>query len=390
MNSRIALFFFLLMLASCVSTKKLLIEGDYDQVIDRCIKKLVKNPNSTDDAEMLDKCYNLANDRDNSRTKFLRQDGNPAGWDEMFTLYSALKSRQERVHKILPMHIGSKTVDYPQADYDSQIIEAKSKAADYFYTNGKRLMSQNSRDAYRDAFYQISKSRSYNGGSYRDADNLIQQCRIKGISRVIVKVDNRTMLNLPDNWVREVLTFNTDGLNSEWVEYNFAPTTGNVQYDFVIHVILQEINISPDKQTERDYMVKKTVQDGFSYVMDANGNVRRDSAGNDMKVPKYRNLACSVSEFLQQKRANLNGNIQFEALNPEAMLYQEPISAEALFEWKAAKAIGDLGALSPDQQRLTQVQPVPFPNDYDMIGRTTENIRKSVHDIIFRNKGLIK
>jgi hypothetical protein len=389
-KSGIALFFFVLLLASCVSTKKLLIEGDYDQVIDRCIKKLIKNPKSTEDADMLDRCYNLANDRDNSRTKFLRQEGNPAGWDEMFTLYSTLKNRQERVHKILPMQIGSKTVNYPQVDYDSQIIEAKGKATDYFYTNGKQLMSQNNRNAYRDAYYQISKAKSYNGGAYLDADNLIQECRIKGISRAIVQVDNRTMINLPDTWVKDVLTFNTDGLNSDWVEFDFMRMNADMQYDYVIHVILQEINISPDKQTERDFMVKKTVQDGFSYVLDANGNVRKDSAGNDMKMPRYKNLACSVIETLQQKRANLTGSVEFDVLNPATLLKQEPIGAETLFEWKSARAIGDFGALSPEQQKLTQVQPVPFPNDYDMIGRTTENIRKSLRDIIYRNKGFIK
>jgi hypothetical protein len=390
MKSRIALFFVAVLLGSCVSTKKLLIQGDYDQVINRSIKKLIKDPNSTEDAQLLDQSYNLANERDYSRAKYLRQEGNPATWDEMFNLFSALKFRQENVRKVMPLHIGSKVIEYPIIDYDAQIIEAKAKASDYYYNDGKRLMAQNNRDAYRAAFYQITKARGYAGGAYLDADNLLQECRIKGISRAIVTIQNATIIKLPDNWVRDVLTFNTDGLNSEWVEYNFAQLDKNSQYDYAINVVLQEINISPDNQTDKDYMVKKDVPDGFTYLIDSHGNVRKDTAGNDMKVPKYRNLACSVIETLQQKKANLTGTVEFVALNPAMQLKKEPIGSETIFEWKSARAIGDVGALSPEQVRMTQVKPAPFPNDFDMIGRTTENIRKAVRDVIYRNKPLIR
>jgi hypothetical protein len=389
MKSRIALFIVAVLLGSCVSTKKLLVEGDYDQVINRSIKKLIKDPNSTDDAELLDKSYNLANDRDYSRAKYLRQEGNPATWDEMFSLFSALKNRQENVRKVMPMHIGSRVIEYPQVDYDAQIIEAKAKAADFYYNDGKKLMAQNNRDAYRAAFNQLTRAKSYGGGSYLDADNLIQTCRINGISKVIVRIQNQTVIRLPDNWVKDVLTFNTDGLNSDWVEYNFAELNSNVQYDYVINVILQEIRISPDNQSDKDYMVKKDVPDGYTYLLDSRGNVRKDSAGNDMKVPKYKSLACSVIETLQQKKASLTGDVEFIVTNPDRQLKKEPIGSETLFEWKSARAIGDVGALSPEQIRMTQVKPAPFPNDFDMIGRTTENIRKAVRDVIYRNKGII-
>jgi len=39
---------------------------------------------------------------------------------------------------------------------------------------------------------------------------------------------------------------------------------------------------------------------------------------------------------------------------------------------------------------MTQVKPAAFPNDFEMIGRTTDNIRRAVRDVIYRNKPLIK
>jgi len=390
MKSPLALLFIAVILGSCVSTKKLLIQGDYDQVINRSIKKLIKDPNSTEDAQLLDQSYNLANERDYSRAKYLRQEGNPANWDEMFNLFSALKFRQENVRKVMPLHIGSKIIEYPMVDYDAQIIEAKAKASEYYYNDGKRLMGLNNREAYRVAFNQLNRARGYAGGSYMDADRLMQDCRLKGVSKAIVTIQNATIIKLPDNWVRDVLTFNTDGLNSEWVEYHFAQMNNNEQFDYAINVVLQEINISPDQQSDKDYMVKKDVPDGFTYMMDAKGNVRKDTAGNDMKVPKYKNLACTVIETLQQKKATLTGTIEFIILNPQQQLKKEPIGSETNFEWKSARAIGDVGALSPEQVKMTQVKPAAFPNDFEMIGRTTDNIRRAVRDVIYRNKPLIK
>ena len=390
MRSTVLYLFVALLLGSCVSTKKMMVSGDYDGVIDRSVKKLIKDPNSTDDADQLDKAYNLANDRDQSRVKYLRQEGNPNTWDETLSLLAALKNRQDYVRKVLPMHIGGRTIDYPRVDYDAQIIEAKTNAADYYYNNGKKLMAQNTIDGYRNAFYQISKARDYSGGKYQDADQLISECRYKGISRVIVQIENKTMIKLPDDWVKNVLTFNTDGLSSEWVQYYFANLDNSIIYNYAINVILEDIAISPDQQSNKDYMVKRDVQDGYTYVLDSRGNVQKDTAGNDIKVPKYKSLACTVIETQQLKNASLKGEVEFLHLNPDQLLKKEPIGAQTNFEFKSARAVGELGALSPQQMQMTQVKPVPFPTNFDMIGRTTDNIRLSVRDVIYRNRPLIK
>lgn len=390
MRSTLLFLIAAIILSSCASTNKMLVQGNYDAVIDRSVKKLIKDPQSAEDADLLDKAYNLANERDQSRVKYLKQEGNPNSWDETFSLLNALKNRQEYVRKVLPLNIKGRTIDYPRVDYDAEIIEAKRKASDYFYANGKRLMAQNTKDSYRQAYAELSRARDYSGGSYLDADQLISECRYKGISRVIVQVENKTILRLPDNWVKDVLTFNTDGLNSQWVEYNFASLDNTTQYDYVIDVILKDIAISPDQKNDKDYMVKKDVPDGFNYLLDAKGNVQKDTAGNDIKIPKYKTLACTLIETQQLKQASVKGEVQFILLNPDKLLKTEPIASETRFEYKSARAVGDVAALSPEQQQMTQVKEVPFPTDMEMIARTTENIRLAVRDAIYRNRSLIR
>ena len=52
-----------MILNGCGSTTKKLQQGNYDAVIDKTVKKLIKKPNADDAAEM-DRAYRLANERD--------------------------------------------------------------------------------------------------------------------------------------------------------------------------------------------------------------------------------------------------------------------------------------------------------------------------------------
>ena len=59
-----------LLLTGCGSTTKKLQQGNYDAVIDKTVKKLIRKPNADDAAEM-DRAYRLANERDLERIRYL-------------------------------------------------------------------------------------------------------------------------------------------------------------------------------------------------------------------------------------------------------------------------------------------------------------------------------
>jgi len=381
----------LFLLASCASKKKLMVEQRYDEVIDRCVKSLIKDPGNEDAARQLDQAYRLANERDISRAKYLRQEGNPDTWDEMLGLYSSLKIRQEKVRAVLPLHFNGKSVEYTYTDYDAEMIEAKHKAADYYYNNGKKMMEQNTKEGCREAYYQFKRARDYSGGSYSDLDQLILQSHDKGISRALIEIDNQTQIKLPPDFISNVLSFNTNNLNSEWVQYYITDKDQRVIFDYLVLINLQTITISPDQVSEKDQQVKKDVDDGFYYALDARGNVMKDTAGNDIKIKKTKTLTCTFIETLQQKTVNLKGEVEFTSLNPEKrLLKKEAIGAESRFSYSSARAVGDQEALSADQLKMIQNKQVAFPTDFEMIGRCTETMSNAVHDAVYRNRQLIQ
>ena len=61
------------------------------------------------------------------------------------------------------------------------------------------------------------------------------------------------------------------------------------------------------------------------------GNVMKDTAGNDIKIKKYKEIQCTVIESHQNKDCNINGEIEFISTNPQSLLKKQPIAAEHSF-----------------------------------------------------------
>jgi len=384
------LFIASILLTGCGSTTKKLQQGNYDAVIDTTVKKLIRKPDAADAAEM-DRAYRLANERDLERIKYLKTENNPDNYDEIFSRYNMLKERQRQVRTVTPLTIEGRTYSYEYVDYDTQMIESKRKAADFFYTNGKGLLDNAlQKQDYRDAYYQLVKASEYSGGQYENIDALIYDARMKGISRVIVEVSNQSILQLPQQVEEDLTAFDTRGLGNEWVEYHFKHMDENAVYDYAVMVKLNSIMVSPDDTKDTDEIFKKNISDGFDYVLDANGNVMKDTAGNDIKIQKFREINCTLVETRQFKSVEIRGDVEILSLNPERMLQQEPFGAANQFEHYSARSIGDEGALTEEAMKKVQQEKIPFPTDVDMVLMCTETIKPAIRNAIYANRQYIQ
>ena len=378
-----------LILTSCTSSKKMMEKGNYDGAIYKSVKELRKNPENAKQADILDRCYKIANERDNERIKFLKRENNPNNWDEVFVIYSSLQNRQSLVRTVLPLNIDGRKINYEYIDYDAEIISAKNKAADYFYQNAQQLMKLGNKESYRQAYDELMKASKYTGGQYLDIDNMIEEARFKGMSRAIVMVNNMTHINLDPVFIEDLLEIPTDNLETQWVEYHFKDLDNQIDYDYTIFINLETISVSPDNVSEVDKMYKKEVQNGFDYVLDAKGNVIKDSLGNDIKIPKYKTLACTVIETHQNKSVYIEGNAEFLSNNPRKLLKKEPIGAENIFDHHSARAVGDIEALDSTARELIKSEYIPFPSDMQMIFNTTQTLKPAITDALYRNKRYI-
>jgi hypothetical protein len=390
MKKIIAFLIAVLLLSGCGSTTKKMQQGNYDAVIDKTVKKLIRKPKA-DDAAAMDRAYKLANERDMERIRYLVAENNPDNYDEVFHRYNMLKERQRQVRSVTPLEIEGRTYRYDYVDYDAEMIAAKRKAADFFYDNGKSLLENAlQKGDYRDAYYQLSKAAEYSGGQYASIDEMIYEARMKGISRVIVEVTNQTPIKLPPQVEEDLIAFDTRGLGTEWVEYHFKHVDKDAVYDYSVLVKLLSIGVSPDETKDVDEIFTKKVSDGFEYVLDANGNVMKDTAGNDIKIQKFKEITCTLVETEQLKSVEIRGEVEIYSLDPERLIQKEPFGATNTFQHSSARAIGDVNALTEEALKKTKQQKIPFPTDVEMVMTCTETIKPAIRNAIYANRQYIQ
>jgi len=383
-----SLIILILLVSGCGSSKKQLQKGNYDAAVQKAVKQLRKDPSDVKQIDILDQAYRVANDQDNEKVRLLKMEGKPNNWDEVYLVYKALNDRQALVRTVTPLNSNGRTISYPQIDYMPDMVNAKRKAADYYFGHGNELMKSGIKESYRQAYAEFLRAKEY-VGDYEGIDNKILEAKTQGMSRVFVSIQNSSVIQFPKEFEDGLLTLDFPRLNSEWVEYYAKNLNDNTQYDYFINVNLKNVAVSPDQSLQTDSVIKRDIEDGFSYALDKKGNVMRDSLGNDIKMKKYKTVQCALVQTTQSKACRIDGDVEVISVNSNKTLSKDPIGAQSNFENISSRALGDTQALNAQQLERTKTAIVPFPSDVDMIVRCSESLKKAINSSIINNRRVI-
>jgi hypothetical protein len=378
----------MIILSGCGSSKKQLQRGNYDAAIDKAVRELRRDPRDEKQALILEQSYKVANDQDLERARMLKMEGRANSWDEIYLVYKALNDRQSLVRTVTPINLKGKSVDFQYVDYLPDMVAAKRKAADFYYAHGNELMKSNIKESYRQAFAEFMRAKQY-VGDYEGIDQKIMDAKYLGMSRVLVSIQNFSPLKFPPEFEQDLLTLDLPSLNSEWVEYHILNLGGDIKYDYFVNVNIKNIAVSPDNRAERDSVIKRDIEDGFSYVLDKKGNVMKDTLGNDIKQKKYKTVQCALVETVQTKTCQITGDIEVIQMNPNKALKKDPIGAQSNFENISSRALGDIQALNAQQLERTKTSIVPFPSDIEMVIRCSESLKMAIRGAIQNDRRFI-
>ena len=381
-------FILTIILSGCGSSKKQLQKGNYDAAIQKAVKQLRKDPSDIKQIDILTQAYKVSNDQDNERVRFLKMEGKSNSWDEIYLVYKALNDRQSLVKTVTPLNANGRSVDFPNVDYVPDMVNAKRKAADFYYAHGNELMKSRIKESYRQAFAEFLRAKEY-VGDYEGIDEKIQEAKVQGMSRVFVSIQNTSIIKFPKEFEEDLLALDLPRLNSEWVEYYTQNLNENTQYDYFVNVNVKNVAVSPDQSIQRDSVIKRDIEDGFYYVLDKKGNVMRDSLGNDIKQKKYKTVQCALVETVQSKACRIDGDIEVIQMNPNKQLKKDPIGAQSNFENVSSRALGDIQALNARQLERTKTALVQFPTDIEMIMRCSESLKMAIRGAIQNDRRFI-
>lgn len=174
--------------SACNSSKKYYQKGQYDSAISKAVKKLRKKPTKEKEILVLEKAFNKANQLDNDRINFIKLEGSPDRWNEIYKKYSKMKQRQELVKSVVPLEIQStgRKVQFTFVNYDEEIINAKKKAAEYFYTHALVLMEKGDRENAKKAYFELLSIKEL-FANFRDVDEQIKKAKLLATLKVVIE-----------------------------------------------------------------------------------------------------------------------------------------------------------------------------------------------------------
>jgi hypothetical protein len=377
-----------ILIVGCSSPVKLLNSGQYEAAIYKSAKKLRRNKSKEKHIKVLEESYRKANEEDERRVARLKGEGRPDCWDDVFSVYHLMDSRQQIIRPLLPLkYKNGKEANFIFVDYNEEIKNSRQRAAEYLYVSALKLLdSKNKMDA-RKAFAELEKIGLYYD-EYKDVKQLKEKAHLAGITYVLMGVKNNSKEIMPVELDEELRKLPISELNTFWTQYH-NKANKEYNYDYTIVIDMKSVLISPEQVSENNYKEEKEIQDGWQYLFDKNGNVKKDSLGNDIKVPKFVKVGASVKEVHQFKKASILGTLDYYNNNLNQLIKSENLVGDNLFENHTATFFGDERALTPETKKKLGAPPKPFPNNAAMVFNAGMVLKEMCKKIVFNNRGVI-
>jgi hypothetical protein len=385
------LLFSALFSISCNSvkrTQKFVARGDYDQAITLAVKKLQKDKAAKEydpHIRLLEEAFLKANENDLRRLDFLKKENSPNGAKKIYYTLLDLQARQDLILPLLPLYseeMGRKA-NFVFSDFSNELLAAKDAYVKALYQEALIYMQRDTKIDYRSAYNVLCELDEVQP-HYRDVQQLREDAHFRGTNFVFVQLNNHTGQFIPFRLERDLLDFNTYGLNDFWTEYHSRQENG-IQYDLGIDLNFQTIQISPERITEKQYHRKERVSDGYDYRRDRAGNIIKDSLGNPIRFDRFIDVSAVVTLTHQEKSVFVGGRVVYKDLAGSRQQNNFPISTEFIFENVFATYWGDERALSAEDKRLIGNRFIPFPTNEQMVFDAGREIKERFKKILRDN-----
>ena len=384
MIKRILISSILLISFGCSPIKKInnnVVSGEFDKAIDKTISELkkIKNKKKKIQYELI---LTDIFDRSviNSRDKISRfkKDGNPEFFDDIYFEYEKLIIRQNKLK-----NISSERLNFNFENYDSELINFRYKTSDYFLEISNSLISNDNKFDYRKAHNYLTIIETINP-NYLQTRPLIELCLVEGKDNILLTVLNESKSVLFEDLENDILNIKGYDLNSTWKSFFTKNDSFEGKYDFYIDLAFKSFIISPERLVQREGSREKNIVDGLTYQLDAEGNVMKDSLGNDIKIDKLIKISVKTIESIQSKSAMVLAEIRFSDKKKD-IIDKFPLESEFWFRNRFLEYDGDKRVLTKDEIKLSKKRFMPFPPDEVLILNNSEIIKRKMKNIIYKS-----
>lgn len=384
----LALTLSLLFFTNCNSYKSAnsaLVSGNFQQAFEQSTQVYFKNPSEKNGIKyvpLIFEAYNKGQQEDENRLKQIETLTNSSKYQEAYQIINRLQERQKTIAGIDGRLISGKTYNFKTKDYSVAYKTIQEKYAQFLYDEGKSFLNQggklNAQTAYQK--FQVLESVYSN---YKDTRSLMNTARTNGMYKVLVQLVNNTEVVIPKLLEKDLLDFNSYGLDSNWTEFYTGKL--NSSYDYVIQLSFETINVSPEREKIEVHNFEKKIVDGKEELVQ-NGVVVKDKDGKPVMVDRYITVKSRFEEVQRIKEAAITAKYYLIDNQKEQAIDSKNLASQFIFRDSYGTYKGDRRSLDRDYINMIGRRPAPFPSNEQMIFDCGQDLKRKFKNEIIRMK----
>ena len=364
------------LLASCVSTEKLLERGNYEDLITKASRKLAGNKKKDQLVYALEEGYKKLSAEVLIRIESNKNINTAESWESVMHMGYHMEKLQNKIKPLLPLvSENGHRARFTFIGTAEIISEAKKAAAALHHTRVIGLTNEayaGNKSAAREAYNLIDHINSLS--NEYDLMNLKDEMYHAGINKIWVTVENRSFNHLPFGVTDDLLYVALNGNTSNWNRY-YTDITEADEMDYKVTYRIHDLRAEPEQYRTIENKYRKEITDGLEYVLDAKGNVSKDSSGNDIKRERKIKVNATLVETYVSKRAYINGTMEVINLKTGYISFSAPLNFEEWFNHTTRNYYGDPRAL--ESNLTSRIAPVHCPEDISMMLRVAEKAKRA-------------
>ena len=355
---------------SCVSVKKEIENGRYQQAVSRSVSKLQGKKNKSPKYVLgLEEAYDYFIQEKLSQAETLKHKPVDGADLKLLKIYEEIENIQASIRPLLPLaDKNGYKADIQLVDVSSELAQYRNKAADFLYASALEKLenaAKGNKMAARDAHKDLKEMESI-AGTTSHIRKLQDEAKALGTTHILLETEISQKISLSKAATATFRDLKSEKLDKTWQTLHLTPDRKQ-KYDYEITLVLNDFVISPEKESTREYQDKKEIEE------DAGSSSR-----NNEKIKRKREVTADVIELYQFKEAVVKGQLIIYDRNTRKELYNQEVNAVQTFENYASTYKGDKRALSDVSRKRIGGKPVPFPDNERILADALALLKKDM------------
>lgn len=382
----LTLSFILLLSVGCNTYKEAntaLISGNFSQAFEQSYQAYIKNPSEKNGIKyvpLIYEAYHKGQQSDEARLKEIENLSNSSKYEEAYRIIVGLQNRQKSIQGLEGRVVNGTKYSFKTKDYSQAFNSIQTKYATFLYDEANAFLNRGGKLNAQTA-YQRFQTLENIFPNFKNTKTLMDTARANGMYQVLVQLQNNTEIIIPKLLEKDLLDFNSYGLDSQWTEFYTGKL--NNSYDYVIQLSFETINISPEREKIEVHNFEKQIVDGKEELVQ-NGVVVKDKDGKVVMVDRNIIVKSRFEEVQRIKEAAITARYFLIDNQKQQTIETKNLVSQFIFSDSYGTYKGDRRSLDRDYLNMVGRRPAAFPSNEQMVYDCGQDLKRKFKNEIAR------